>query len=93
MLELDDPVNNYLPFEVWNPHFPTDTITIRSVGHSILPVFRDTDAYGQKAYVSREKIADSLLSMVEETFNPPEAKIAFLEFLPKIFGAWRRVFF
>lgn len=28
-LNLDDPINNFLPFEVWNPYFPETVITIR----------------------------------------------------------------
>lgn len=29
LCDLDDDVNNYLPFELRNPHFPNDTITIK----------------------------------------------------------------
>jgi len=29
LLDLDDAVNDYLPFEVFNPHFPDSVITIR----------------------------------------------------------------
>ncbi len=28
-LKLDDPINDYLPFEIWNPHFPETVITIK----------------------------------------------------------------
>ena len=30
-LQLDDPINNYLPFEVLNPYFPEEKITIRQL--------------------------------------------------------------
>ena len=82
-LKLDDPVNKYLPFEVINPHFPTDTITIRQLANHTSSI-RDTDVYDQKSYVLKEVTADSLLKMVDETFNPPDSKIPFLDFLPKI---------
>lgn len=28
-LNLDDPINSFLPFEIWSPHFPETVITIR----------------------------------------------------------------
>ena len=83
MLRLDDPVNDYLPFEVRNPHFPTDTITIRHLASHTSSI-RDSDAYDQKAYVSLEVLTDTMLTMVEETLNPPDTKIPFLDFLPKV---------
>ena len=83
MLKLDDPVNEYLPFEVWNPYFPDDTITIRQLASHTSSI-KDSDAYDQKAYVSLEVLSDSMLTMMEETFNPPNTKIPFLDFLPKV---------
>ncbi len=28
-LALDDPINDFLPFEIWSPHFPETVITVR----------------------------------------------------------------
>ena len=82
-LKLDEPINKYLPFEVINPHFPSNTITIRQLANHTSSI-RDTDVYDQKSYVLKEAVPDSLLKGVEETFNPPESKIPFIEFLPEI---------
>ena len=42
-LGLDDPINKHLPFQVINPHFPTDAITIRHLAvHT--STLTDTDA-------------------------------------------------
>ena len=83
MLNLDDPVNKYLPFELVNPHFPKDTIRIRQLTNHTAGIV-DTDVYDQKSYVLKESVPDSLLSRVEETLNPPETKVSILEFLPEV---------
>ena len=79
-LNLDDPVNQYLPFKVVNPSFPDDSITIRQLANHTSSI-QDTDQYDQKAYLSMEILPDSLLSVVEETFNPPDQKVSISEFL------------
>ncbi len=83
LLKLDDPVNKHLPFELINPHFPSDTITVRQLASHTSSI-RDTDVYDQKSYVLKESTPDSFLGVVEETLNPPESKIPFIEFLPEI---------
>jgi CubicO group peptidase (beta-lactamase class C family) len=83
LLSLDDPINFHLPFEVNNPHFPTDTITIRQLASHTSSIL-DTDVYGEKAYVLKEEVADSLTTMVEEVLNPPSSKLSMAEFLPQI---------
>jgi CubicO group peptidase (beta-lactamase class C family) len=41
---LDDPINKHLPFQVVNPHFPNDVITIRHLATHTSTI-TDTDAY------------------------------------------------
>ena len=86
VLDLDDAVNKYLAFEVINPHFPTDTITIRQLASHTSSI-RDTDVYDTKSYVLKESVPDSLLGVIEETLNPADSKIPFIEFLPEILVA------
>jgi CubicO group peptidase (beta-lactamase class C family) len=43
-LGLDDPINKHLPFQVVNPHFPTDVITIRHLA-THTSTLTDTDNY------------------------------------------------
>ena len=44
-LRLDDPINNYLPFEVKNPNHPEAPITIRHLATHTSSIL-DTDYYG-----------------------------------------------
>ncbi|MEN8799933.1 MAG: serine hydrolase domain-containing protein, partial [Flavobacteriaceae bacterium] len=83
LLNLDDPVNLHLPFEVTNPYYPADSITIRQLASHTSSIL-DTDVYNQKAYVLKEEVADSLTTMVEEVLNPPASKLSIAEFLPQI---------
>lgn len=82
-LKLDDDVNKHLPFKIVNPNFPETPITIRQLASHTSSI-RDTDVYDREAYILKETTADSLLSVVEETLNPPESKIPFIEFLPEV---------
>lgn len=49
MLELDDNINKYLPFEIVNPHYPESEITIRHLANHTSSL-RDTKHY-EKSYV------------------------------------------
>ena len=82
-LKLDDPINQYLPFKVINPNFPDEAITIRQLANHTSSI-QDTEQYDQKAYVSMETVPDSLLALVEETFNPPDDKVSIREFLESL---------
>ena len=82
-LQLDDPVNKHLPFKVTNPSFPDVPITVRQLANHTSSI-QDTDLYDQKAYVSKEIIPDSLLSVVEENFNPPDQKVSIRVFLESL---------
>ena len=76
-------VNNYLPFEVVNPYYLTESITIRHLATHTSSI-RDTEVYDSKAYVLKEYVPDSLITMVEETLNPPETKTSITDFLPEL---------
>lgn len=54
-LNLDDPINNHLPFEVINPYYPKDTITIRQIASHTSSI-RDRDIwYGMHCYILKEQ--------------------------------------
>ena len=82
-LKLDDAVNQYLPFEVINPNFPEESITIRQLANHTSSI-KDSDQYDQKAYLAMEILPDSLLSLVEETFNSPDQKVSIEVFLESL---------
>ncbi len=91
-LNLDDPISDYLPFEVMNPTHPQDTITIRHLATHTSSII-DSDYYDNKAYVLKDKQqqVDTTLSDVNEQFNAPDTKIPMLDFLGKLLdknGEW-----
>lgn len=49
-LKLDDPIHDYLPFDVVNPFFPNEKITIRHLATHTSTIL-DTDIYDEKSYV------------------------------------------
>lgn len=67
-LQLDDAVNDYLPFEVLNPHYPEGIITIRHLATHTATII-DTDSYGQKSYILKNDedstLARSIASAAE----------------------------
>ena len=80
LLKLDDPINQYLPFEVVNPHFPEAVITIRQLTNHTSGI-TDSDFY-DKSYVLQTADPDTSIFEVDEDFNPPALKMpmgAFLE--------------
>ena len=91
-LDLDDPINNYLPFKVNNPNNPQEQITIRHLATHTSTIL-DTDFYDDKAYVLKEKQDSSNLDLGEltENFNSPDSKMPMIDFLEKVLskqGEW-----
>lgn len=82
-LKLDDPINHYLPFEVSNPYFPKEEITIRHLATHTSTIV-DTKYYDKKAYVLKDEIPVDGISGPYETLNPPSSKTSLLEFLSNI---------
>lgn len=54
LLSLDDPINRYLPFEVSNPFFPGDSITIRQLASHTSSII-DSDIFKDSTLVLRSK--------------------------------------
>ncbi len=54
LLDLDDDINQYLPFKIVNPRFPESKITIRNIANHSSSL-RDTRHY-EKSYVFKTKI-------------------------------------
>jgi CubicO group peptidase (beta-lactamase class C family) len=82
LLNLDDPINKYLSFEVQNPNFPNLPITIRQLATHTSSIV-DTENYMNRSYVLKDKI-DSTLTKNEnipQSFNPNDTKISLSEFL------------
>ncbi len=91
-LKLDDPVNNYLPFEVFNPFYPKDTITIKQLATHTSSI-QDGDLYGEKSYIlMKSKDTVRIRSIPSaEGFNAPESDMDMGRFLKNFLsleGEW-----
>jgi CubicO group peptidase (beta-lactamase class C family) len=91
-LNLDDPIDKYLPFEVENPYYPDVPITIRHLTTHTSSIV-DSEAYDAESYILKEKIDSSATVKMDrpENFNPPENKIPMSEFLENVLsedGKW-----
>ena len=81
-LNLDDPINKYLPFEVMNPTFKNEPITIRQLSTHTSTIV-DTENYMGRAYVLKDKIDSTSLKIenIPQSFNPNDTKIPLSQFL------------
>jgi CubicO group peptidase (beta-lactamase class C family) len=91
-LNLDDPINKYLPFPVRNPYHPNKPITIRHLATHTSSIV-DTDYYLDKSYVLKDgkDSAEINPSEISQNFNLPETRITMGEFLKNILtenGEW-----
>ncbi|WP_422084036.1 serine hydrolase domain-containing protein [Ulvibacterium sp.] len=93
-LNLDDPINQYLPFEVINPNYPKLPLTIRHLATHTSTIL-DTDFYNGKAYVLKDEQDRSSVNQekLNEAFNPPDSRMPMIDFLEKLLskeGEWYR---
>jgi CubicO group peptidase (beta-lactamase class C family) len=89
MLNLDDSINNYLPYRVENPHYPNEEITIRQLAnhHSTLA---DTEYYN-KSYHLKNELAASDTTELFGFFNPLSDSISMFDLLKRTLdknGEW-----
>lgn len=87
-LNLDDPINKYLPFSVSNPYFPKETITIRQLATHTSTI-RDAPEYEKKGYVLRSQKNEG--AKKKKNFRPPNELMDYARFLEKIlstYGQW-----
>ncbi|MDR2238384.1 MAG: beta-lactamase family protein [Chryseobacterium sp.] len=94
-LNLDDPVNKYLPFKVVNPHFPKTEITIRQLTSHTSSIL-DNEFYLSKTYFLKP---DQDLTGVklnfddEQVFNPSDSVISMSHYLEHVLsekGKWNQ---
>ena len=87
-LNLDDPVNKYLPFEVTHPHFPELPITLRHLATHTSGI-SDPKEYEEKGYVLRK--AENGKDAVYSNFLPPSEMLPLETFQQRILstdGQW-----
>lgn len=87
-LNLDDPINTYLPYEVLNPDFPEIPITIRHLATHTSSI-KDPARYEKNGYVLKEQANGE--AKVNPNFRPANEMMTQAEFLEKILsntGDW-----
>jgi CubicO group peptidase (beta-lactamase class C family) len=87
-LNLDDPINDYLPFEVKNPSFEDEKITIRHLATHISSI-KDPLRYELNGYILKEKQNPDGKRKIN--FRSPDKMLPMGEFLEKILsdkGKW-----
>lgn len=92
-LKLDDPINKYLPFKVFNPNFPDLDITIRHLAtHSSTIV--DNEFYLTKNYFLKENQNLKGMNLIFDeiqVFNPKDSVVSMEMFLSNLLtekGKW-----
>ena len=90
-LKLDDPVNKYLPFNVINPYYPEEKISIRHLATHTSTI-KDTEFYRNKAYVLKNKANESIEKQeLYVKFNSSESHSTIQKYLEKVLkknGQW-----
>ena len=87
-LKLDDPINKHLLFDVNNPHFPNEQITIRQLATHTSSI-KDPSRYEKNGYILKEK--ENKEAKVNSNFRSPNEKMVLDEFLKNILskdGKW-----
>jgi len=87
-LKLDDPINDYLPFKVDNPHFPNTPITIRHLTTHTSSI-KDPVRYEKNGYILKEK--ENGNAKINSNFRAPDEMMPHGDYLKKILskdGAW-----
>ena len=89
-LNLDDPVNKYLTFDVSTPSFPDEEITIKHLANHTSSII-DTKYYDENVYTLKENNGFNGIEEMKAVFKPSQSKTSISTFLEKILskdGEW-----
>lgn len=78
-LNLDDPINKYLPFKIINPNYPDVAILIRHLAYHTSSITDLDEIYAKSYVLTKNKHADN--EGVCDYFNQPETYISLLSFI------------
>lgn len=86
LLDLDDPINKYLPFQVINPNHPNEQITIRQLATHTSSIV-DTERYMETCYINQHNI--ELAENLHEKYgtyyqNPSKDEVSLEAYLGKL---------
>jgi len=82
LLNIEDPINNYLPFKIYNPYFPEDEITIRQLAtHTSTLDYNESVV--ESLYIEESDLNNSLNIFMREYFqNGKYGEVAFTKNRP-----------
>ncbi|WPY98349.1 serine hydrolase domain-containing protein [Christiangramia sp. OXR-203] len=81
-LELDNPINDYLPFKVINPNYPNETISIRHLATHTSGI-NDSDQYMNKAWylTPNQDLSNVRTDYPAQQLNPNDSKVPMEDYL------------
>ncbi len=85
LLNLNDPINKYLPFKVIHPNYPDEVITIRQLATHTSSIV-DTDVYMETCYINKDDVSlpEGLKRYELYYKNPSKDWIPLAEYLGKL---------
>ena len=89
-LQIDDPIADYLPFDVINPHHPDQPITIRHLATHSSSIVDYTENY-LKAFILEQDSINKKEEVAFSHFQKPDQRISLFDFLEACLskeGAW-----
>ncbi|HQV78207.1 MAG TPA: serine hydrolase domain-containing protein [Chitinophagales bacterium] len=94
-LDIDDPINKYLPFTVYNPYYPNTEITIRQLATHTSSITDNKYYLSKDYYLKKDQNLNHLpLSFEDEqVFNDPDSIISLRTFLENLLskdGIWNQ---
>lgn len=81
-LNLDDPIQDYLPFKVINPNYPDEIITIRQLATHTSSI-NDTEQYMERAWIlaKDQDLTNVSTAYPAQRLNPPELDVPMEKYL------------
>lgn len=94
-LNIDDPIEKYLPFKVINPNFSSEKITIRQLSNHTSSIIDNEFYLSKNYYLKPNQNLDNLKLNFddEQVFNPSNTKISLESFLKNTLepqGKWSK---
>ncbi|MFD1062082.1 serine hydrolase domain-containing protein [Winogradskyella litorisediminis] len=82
-LNLDDPIQDYLPFKVIHPNYPNETITIRQLATHTSGINDTYEQYMERAWIltKNQNLINVSIDYPEQRLNPSELNIPMEKYL------------
>ncbi len=78
-LNLNEPINKYLPFEIINPNYPEKPILIKHLAYHTSSIIDVDDVYSKSYVLNKSEHNEN--EGVYDWFNMPETKISLIDFI------------